>query len=98
MQHCQQQEAKDANSGQTGAVETIEASWRQSERWTLAALRCCQEEEEEEEAMAQEYSSRLFLARGQLWPWAEAQRKRRNSHLTYIFYTHTHSQGVGLSQ
>lgn len=40
-----------------------------------AALKSCQEEEEEEEVeiVAQEYSSRLFLARGQLWPRAEAR-------------------------
>lgn len=42
-----------------------------------ATLKSCQEEEEEEEAVeatTQEYSRYLFLARGQLGPWAQAQK------------------------
>lgn len=61
-------------------VETMKASWRQSEgSGKQAILKSCQEVEEEEEeveATAQEYSGRLFLARGQMWPWARAQRAR----------------------
>ncbi len=59
-----------------------------------AALKSCQEEEEEEEeeeveATAQEYSSRLFLARGQPWPRAEAQRRREK--LTHDENTRSHT-------
>lgn len=56
-----------------------------------AALKSCQEEEQEEEVetVAQEYSSRLFLARGQLWPRAEAQQRREK--LTHEENTYSHT-------
>lgn len=55
-----------------------------------AALKSCQEEEEEGvEATIQEYSRRLFLSRGQLWPRAEAQRGREK--LTNDGNTHSHT-------
>lgn len=54
-----------------------------------ATLKSCQEEEEEEEeveATAQEYSSYLFLARGQLWPQAQ---RGRDTHMDENTHSHT---------
>lgn len=81
-----------------------------------AALKSCQEVEEDEEeeegeeeekeeveATAREYSSHLFLARGQLWPRAEAQRRREkvthdeNPHSQTPASAHTHCQGPAVS-